>query len=628
MLKKIQLKKIFTISILFLLIGIAVFPIIESNEIQSENVILKYKNRDIPLLKELEPVGTYKEYINGLENKPFIFQKISESTSKSSPLVVIFINSDIVDDISDEIALYNETLGYFGYETVMFEVSGVSPSDLKNQLTYYWEEDYNLCGSVLIGDLPTEWFHHENDFYGPDEFPCDLFLMDLDGIWADTDEDDMYDTHTDGSGDTSPEIYVGRIDASKIPGDEISILKKYFDKVYDFWSGNTNQTLSGLTYTDQDWAGYEDFRHDIGYAYENYEAIWYPDVNRDDYVFNRVPGTYEFIQLSCHSSAQGHSFTTGGWATNEDIRNAPPEALFYNLFCCSSLRFTEYNCLGYAYILDTDTPSLSVVGSAKTGSMLDFRYFYEPIGNGSSFGTALKEWFEYEYPYDDTDKSWFYGITILGDPTLIIHLAKNFPPSGENLTGPDEGIIGEHYTFCIDVYDQEHNNIYCKWDWGDGTITDWTGPYANAEKVCTTHSWSSSGDYEIKVNLKDDMGSESGWIEPHHLYILQTACMKIGKVQGGFLKINVELKNIGEMEATNVQWKINVDGGVILTGRESTGTTTNIAADGTIGIESKYILGFGKVSVKVEAEIPENTATREVNGKVILFYININPSGE
>ena len=627
MIKKFYFKNTTILILLFLLIGFSIFPNIGTSENHYDSLAFKNNSRDITLLKEISPVGTYEDYINGLDEKPFIFQRIYESPAKDSPLVIIFIDSVLITDLSEEINLYNKTLVKFGYETIIFQVSGITPKDLKNQIINYWAEGYNVCGSVLIGNLPTEWFHHENDFYGPAEFPCDLFLMDLDGTWTDTDGDEMYDSHTDGSWDTAPEIYVGRIDASKVPGDEITILKKYFAKVYDFWSNTTNQTFYGLTYTDQDWANYEDFRNDIGYAYEDYEAIWYPDVNRDDYVNNRIPDNYEFIQLSCHSSAQGHSFASGGWAYNDDIRSAPPRALFYNLFCCSSLRFTEYNCLGNAYILDTDTPSLAVVGSAKTGSMLDFRYFYEPIGNGSSFGTAFKNWFEYEYPYDDSDISWFYGMTILGDPTLIIHCLKNLPPFGDNFLGPDEGIIGEEYKFCIDVSDEEGDSIYCKWDWGDGTATDWIGPYSSGKTVCTNHSWTRSGNYEVKINLKDDMGSESGWSEPHPIYILKSAYINIGKVNGGFFKINADLKNLGEINSTKVNWTIKLDGGMILIGRESSGTISSISTNEIIKVDSNPIIGFGNVKVIVRAEISDNTAIQQTNGKLLLFYIKVNPSG-
>jgi hypothetical protein len=625
--KKVLFEKLIILVILFLFIGVGVSPIIESSE-QEKNFPSSDKiSRDqIQILKQIGPVGTYEDYINSRENKPYIFQKISEPVSKTSPLVIIFIEVDLVTDISDEIILYNETLGMFGYDSVIFQVSGVETEDLKDKIINYWDNGYDVCGSVIIGNLPTEWFHHENDFYGPAEFPCDLFLMDLDGTWTDTDSDGMYDTHTDGSGDTAPEVFIGRIDASRVPGDEITILKKYFAKVYDFWSGNINQTLYGLTYTDQDWASYPEFRHDIGYAYEDYEAIWYPDVDRDDYVNNRIPSTYEFIQLSCHSSSAGHSFTLGGWATSDDIRKAPPRALFYNLFCCSSLRFTDNNCLGNAYILDTDTPSLAVVGSAKTGSMLDFRYFYEPIGNGESFGTAFKEWFEWEYPYDDTDISWFYGMTILGDPTLIIHCLKNLPPSGTNFTGPDEGITDKEYTFCIDVFDREENLIYCNWDWGDGTSTGWLGPYSSGETICASHQWSDAGDYEIKIKLKDEMGSETAWSDPHIIHIIQGPLLEIDMIRGGFFKVNAVVKNIGAVDSTEVNWIITLDGGAWI-GEETTGIIPSIEANSYATIKSDFILGLGETKISVSAEIPESSDSRQQNGKIFLFYIKVNPGG-
>jgi hypothetical protein len=517
--KNIQ-RKIVVLIILFLFIVLSIFPAIQSLKLQINNSENKSENNDkIPIFKQIGPVGTYEDYITSREDKPFFIKRITEPVDRTdSSLVIVFVEDDIISDLSDEIALYNVTLKNSGYDTIIYQVSGATPQDLKDTIITLVESGYNVTGTVLIGDLPTEWFHHENDFYGSSEFPCDLYLMDLDGSWLDTDGDEMYDSHTDGKGDTAPEIFVGRIDASNIPGNEINILKKYFSKVYDFWSGATNYTEYGLTYTDQDWANIDYFRHDIQYAYEDYEAVWYPDVDRDDYVLNRIPNTYEFIQLSCHSSSQGHSFAQGGWASNDEIREAPPNALFFNLFCCSSLRFTDYNCLGYSYILDTDTPSLTVVGSAKTGSMLDFRYFYEPIGDGLSFGTAFRKWFEYEYPYSESDISWFYGMTILGDPTLIL---KNQPPHGTNFTGPDFGIIGQQYEFCIEVIDPNSDKIYCIFDWGDNTDSEWLGPFDSGDKVCASHSWEEIGEYSLCYKLRDSRGFETGWSDPFIFKIVE-----------------------------------------------------------------------------------------------------------
>jgi len=396
---------------------------------QGINQINHEMNKDnIPILKWKGPYGSYQDYIDNIIIEKCSINIFSKEISRGDePMIIIFFETNILDELENEISLYQSNLVNVGFNVLAIEITGGTAEDIKNEIVNSWNEGYNITGAVLIGELPTAWFHHENDFDGnPAEFPCDLYLMDLDGSWIDTDYDGKYDSHTDGQGDTSPEIYIGRIDASNIPGDEIMILRDYFQKVDDYWKGNIITTDFGLTYTDEDWAGYSDMRNDIGYAYPEYEPIWYPNVDRDDYINNRLPGTYEFIQLACHSWSGGHSFTSGGYAYSNEIRYSPPMALFYNLFCCGTLRFTDYNCVGNAYILDTNSPSLTVIGSTKSGSMLDFRYFYEPLGQNHSFGKSFQKWFEYEAPYSDTaggynDISWFYGMTILGDPTLYIN---------------------------------------------------------------------------------------------------------------------------------------------------------------------------------------------------------------
>jgi hypothetical protein len=602
------------VGVIFLLfLMIIIFPVIQSLKINNDGLRQVSETEDrIPILKQMGPVGTFEDYISSREDKPFFIEKISQNIGRDdSPLIIVFVEADIFSDLRDELKLYNETLRNAGFYSFIYQVSGVDPEDFKDTIINKMQSGYNVTGTVLVGNLPVEWFHHENDFYGPSEFPCDLYLMDLDGTWSDLDEDGIYDSHTDGLGDTAPEIFVGRIDASNIPGDEITTLEKYFSKVNDFWSGATNQTKYGLTYTDEDWASYDYFRYDLGYAYEDYEAIWYPNVNRNDYVNNRVPSTYEFIQLSCHSSSQGHYFADGGWASNDEIRDAPPNALFYNLFCCSSLRFTDYNCLGYAYILDTDTPALTVVGSAKTGSMLDFRYFYEPIGNGDSFGTAFRKWFEYEYPYSDdpsgyNDISWFYGMVILGDPTIII---KNQPPYGTDFTGPESGFPGVDYEFSVKGIDPNDDQLYCIFDWGDGSNSDWVGPYNSGDTISATHTWVETGEYSVSFKLRDSNGYENTLSDPIVITITgnnQPSMPNIDGPSNGKPKVTYEYTfNSEDPDGDDLRF-------IIKWGDNSSNITEYIQSGTDFSISHKWV-EEGNYEIKVKAEdihgslSPENT---------------------
>jgi hypothetical protein len=53
--------------------------------------------------------------------------------------------------------------------------------------------------------------------------------------------------------------------------------------------------------------------------------------------------------------------------------------------------------------------------------------------------------------------------------------------------------------------------VYYYIDWGDGTTSDWLGPYKTGVEATTTHSWSEEGTYTVKIKAKDVPGDESDW---------------------------------------------------------------------------------------------------------------------
>jgi hypothetical protein len=95
--------------------------------------------------------------------------------------------------------------------------------------------------------------------------------------------------------------------------------------------------------------------------------------------------------------------------------------------------------------------------------------------------------------------------------------------------------------------------------------------------------------------------------------------IEIGNVTGGLFKVNAVIKNTGGAAATNISWSIKLTGGLIILGKESTGTIPTIAAGATADISSKLILGFGKTVVAVTA----GTATESQNATVLFVFIKI-----
>ncbi len=201
---------------------------------------------------------------------------------------------------------------------------------------------------------------------------------------------------------------------------------------------------------------------------------------------------------------------------------------------------------------------------------------------------------------------------------------KNYSPEIPQIpSGLSDGEIGVEYLFTTNTTDPEGDDIYYLFNWGDGSISNWIGPYKSGEIVEAVHTWDNIGVYNVRVKAKDELHSESNWSEPNTINIYEKLC-DIGAIEGGLFKVNVTIRNYATKVATGVNWSIKIDGGFMLLGKETTGTK-DIPASGEITIASKLILGFGSITVEVIADGGEFSDTRKQTGFVLLFFIKVNP---
>jgi len=350
-----------------------------------------------------------------------------------SPLVLVIVNSNLQVHIQSSVTQYEQDLLTDGYEVDVLLWSGGSHQDLRSYLQSRFSD--GLVGAVLIGDLPVPWFE-----YDLAEFPCDLYLMDLDGAWLDFDADGILDNHRGGSGDVSPEIWIGRLDPSRLTwGSQASLLQNYFGKNHDYRTGALSLPDRALSFVDDDWSSFGSC--DLFEAYTDVTTMNGANETTADEYKSRLLQNYEWIHVCSHSSCWAHTFRInyqpleGQSVFNYEIHALGPHAFFYNLFACSNTRFVETNCLGNWYIFG-DQYGLTAVGSTKSGSMLYFGYFYQPLGLGQSIGESFKDWFCVmgDDGFEPWEITWFYGMNILGDPTLT----KNQPVLSETPPGAEE----------------------------------------------------------------------------------------------------------------------------------------------------------------------------------------------
>ena len=97
---------------------------------------------------------------------------------------------------------------------------------------------------------------------------------------------------------------------------------------------------------------------------------------------------------------------------------------------------------------------------------------------------------------------------------LQVSMDNNPPVTPTAPEGPRSGRKNTELSYTAYTTDPEGHKIYYKFDWGDGTTSDWLGPKNSGDKIVATHTWENKGDYEIRVKAKDKYGELSDWSEP------------------------------------------------------------------------------------------------------------------
>jgi hypothetical protein len=301
----------------------------------------------------------------------------------------------------------------------------------------------DLTGALLIGDFPVPWFQVEdNSGNGYQEFPVDLYYMDLDGVWEDNlykppsgpmqpGSDGIFDTHYADYPRTTekPEIVIGRITPTPGMGNPEEVINGYLNKCYDYRHdlNGVRQQFRALAFPDDDWHswGQEIADFYLSQAYPDYQCI--SDINATTALEYRdqLNEHFSLIHVWVHSWSQGHAFrinngTQSQYFYNHQILPAGANANFYLLFACGNSRYVEdQNCAAmYAFLTES---GINTIGSTHSGGMLDYDYFYPALSQGITFGEAFLKTFQHvgRTGFNRDITSWYYGLTFNGDPFVL-----------------------------------------------------------------------------------------------------------------------------------------------------------------------------------------------------------------
>ena len=321
-----------------------------------------------------------------------------------------------------------------GYAPLLYAYSSGSAEDLRSYLAALYAESGSLNGAILIGDLPHVVYEMNQDWGWGEEyedFPCDVFFMDLNGTWSDTHSTPPFSTgkYDARGGDLDLEIWVSRLKTDELPalGGESVLLNAYFDKNHRYRMAQLCPARRALLYNDDDWSDMmPDDAATIGLTYGDDHLRVVRDPENTTVVDYRkhMTNAYELMFVRSHGSPEGHGFYENG-KTNfnyvyaaEYLTRSPP-ALFYSFYVCSGCDFTASDYLAGLVVHNPADSGLAAWGSTKTGGIWEDRYFYEPMALGQSIGEAFVAWFNAAQAlYPTYAPPWWYGMVIIGDGTL------------------------------------------------------------------------------------------------------------------------------------------------------------------------------------------------------------------
>ena len=106
------------------------------------------------------------------------------------------------------------------------------------------------------------------------------------------------------------------------------------------------------------------------------------------------------------------------------------------------------------------------------------------------------------------------NLTAKGREDIFIAMLSdiNQPPEAPNIQGPSSGILNYEYEYIFNSTDPNLHPIMYFVDWGDNN-TEWTEFSDSGDEITLKHIWENKGTYLIKAKSKDIYDAESNWSE-------------------------------------------------------------------------------------------------------------------
>jgi len=349
-------------------------------------------------------------------------------------VVYLLVSSSVYEPLKDRLGRWIDDVEKTGFEVTEKVITNESASEIRTLL----RNTPNLVGCLMVGDIP--YVVYETTYEQPEgvshseTFPTDLYYMDLDGVWIDSNKNGLFDGH---KGDVAPEIWVGRLKASTLSGNEVELLSNYFDKNHLYRVGALTLPDRALMYTDHYLDYYtNELTPETVYAlksvYSEVVKVAYPQkTSAEDYLEHLKQG-YSLVRLLVHSGGFGHYFgnQTDGKVYGRDIKALDPKAFFYVITSCGDFDYRQRDYIGGWYVFAESRSLLAMGDSGVHDLFVVLAKAFFPRLRSEYFGLAYLRYLQ-ECVRENARVDSVHNGIMIGDPLLKI-----------SYNGPDADLDG------------------------------------------------------------------------------------------------------------------------------------------------------------------------------------------
>ncbi len=272
--------------------------------------------------------------------------------------------------------------------------------------------------------------------------------------------------------------------------------------------------------------------------------------------------------------------------------------------------------LAAEYISNIDTSNTGI--RVQVGTLTDG-------GNWKTGTSLIKQYKKCSHPYVEAGNGRVYVIAEIetddGSKDIVCYTSNDPSTSGSwekhmitetpgiNELYPSVVVYGEGAT-CAFI---QNGDLYTTSTVDAGAT--WSTPErVNDETGTVVEQYGSADITNLGHILWTDNRNGNNDIYYDNVGIPSVPIVNIGEISGG-MGISVVIENSGTAAANNVQWSIDLEGGLVLVGKHAEGTIPTIAADSSAIVKIPFVLGLGAVTIKVAVD----GKTKDGSGTILLI---------